>query len=257
MLYVLKIGGNILNQPASLEKALDYFSSLGAAAILVHGGGRKADEVLRKMAQEPVMIDGRRITDAATLKVVTMVYAGLLNKNIVAALQKRGVNAIGLSGADGNLILANKRPVIDIDYGYAGDIISVNATFLNHLLALGLSPVLCSITHNGMGTLLNTNADTITNKLAQALVNLGNTEVCIQYCFELPGVLEDIRRPDSVIPQISPSSYRSLRSQNVISAGMLPKLDNAFTALEAGVKKVMIGNIDALAAGKGTHIVPD
>ncbi len=250
---ILKIGGNVINQPEQLAQALHYLATLPSAAVLVHGGGRKADELLLKMGQEPSMIDGRRITDAATLEVVTMVYAGLLNKQIVAQLQALQVAAIGLSGADANLILAQQRPVRNIDYGFAGDVGAVNATFLEQLLTQGFYPVICPITHNGAGQLLNTNADTIAQAVAQALATL--RPISLQYCFELAGVLEDLQRPDSVIARISAADYAELRAKNIISAGMIPKLDNAFAALAAGVAEVQIGNLSSLQAGKATCIV--
>jgi len=167
-MIVLKIGGNILNKPAALAEALGYFATIEGPAILVHGGGRKASEIIAAMGREPKMIDGRRITDAPTLEIVTMVYAGLINKQVVADLQARGRNAIGLSGADGNAILAEKRPVKTIDYGFAGDVLGADGEMLWRLIDAGLTPVLCPITHNGKGQLLNTNADTIANETAIA-----------------------------------------------------------------------------------------
>lgn len=252
MLTILKIGGNVLNSPSSLARALDYFAALNGPAILVHGGGRKASEVISEMGREPKMIDGRRITDAATLEIVTMVYAGLINKQVVADLQARDCLAIGLSGADGNAILAEKRPVRTIDYGFAGDVLAVNAELLSGLLDLGLRPVLCPITHDRAGQLLNTNADTIANETATALAKAGH-EVSLQYCFELPGVLRDINDHDSVIRSMTPPAYARLQSEGVIAGGMIPKLDNAFAALAAGVLEVVIGNLEALRTGNGTR----
>jgi acetylglutamate kinase len=255
MITILKIGGNIINDPIRLEAALDYFASLSYPGILVHGGGRKASEVLSEMGIQPKMIQGRRLTDAATLEVVTMVYAGLINKNIVAELQRRSNNAIGLSGADGNVIKANKRPVNTIDYGFAGDVEVVNGKLLVQLLAAGLSPILCPITHDGQGQLLNTNADTIANEAAKAVAATGkNVRLC--YCFELPGVLEDIKRPESIIRQITPAKYARLKAAGIVADGMIPKLDNAFAALEAGVEEVLIGNLDSLRSGKATVLLP-
>ncbi|MFT7121535.1 MAG: acetylglutamate kinase [Neolewinella sp.] len=252
MLTILKIGGNILNNPTALAEALDYFAGLPGKAILVHGGGRKASEVIQEMGREPVMVDGRRITDAPTLEIVTMVYAGLINKTIVAELQRRGTQAIGLSGADANVVLAEKRPVKDIDYGYAGDVLGVDAGVLNGLLQLGLTPVLCPITHDKKGQLLNTNADTIANETATAMAQSG-LEVSLQYCFELPGVLRNIKDHDSVIRELKPGSYASFKAEGVIAGGMIPKLDNAFAAVGAGVKEVVIGDLSALRAGLGTR----
>ena len=251
MITILKIGGNIINDPVQTGAALDYFAALSKPGILVHGGGRKASEVLSNMGIQPKMIEGRRITDAATLEVVTMVYAGLINKNIVAKLQQKNCNAIGLSGADGNVIKANKRPVKAIDYGFAGDVESVNGNLLVQLLTAGLSPVMCPITHDKKGQLLNTNADTIANETAKAIAATGrNIRLC--YCFELPGVLEDIKRPESVIKQITPEKYAELKSAGIVADGMIPKLDNAFAALTAGVTEVVIGNLDSLQGGNAT-----
>lgn len=251
MTTILKIGGNIINDAVQLAAALDYFASLPTPSILVHGGGRKASEVLKEMGIQPTMIEGRRITDSATLEVVTMVYAGLINKNVVAQLQQRGCNAIGLSGADGNLIKATKRPVKTIDYGFAGDVEFVDGNLLMQLLATGLSPVLCPITHNGQGQLLNTNADTIANETAKAVATTGK-KVRLCYCFELPGVMEDIKNPESVIRQITPARYVELKAAGIVIDGMIPKLDNAFAALEAGVEEVVIGNLESLRSGNAT-----
>ncbi|WP_116106409.1 acetylglutamate kinase [Lewinella sp. IMCC34191] len=252
-MVVLKIGGNVLNNPATLHEALDYFAGQVEPAVLVHGGGRRADEVLRSMNQQPRMIEGRRITDHATLDVVTMVYAGSINKHIVGQLQARGTNAIGLSGADGNAILATKRPVGKIDYGFAGDVVAVNAPLLDALLRLGLRPVLCPITHDRHGQLLNTNADTIANETARALAEAGHT-VRLDYCFEFPGVMRDVNDPESVIDRLDPGKYAEYREDGVISGGMIPKLDNAFSAIAAGVDSVVIGSIQALRSGDGTRL---
>ncbi|MCP9235756.1 acetylglutamate kinase [Lewinella sp. JB7] len=252
-MIVLKVGGNVINNPATLHEGLDYFSGLLEPAVLVHGGGRRASQVITEMGREPVMVDGRRVTDRATLEIVTMVYAGLLNKDLVAQLQSRGTNAIGLSGADGNAVLAEKRPVGAIDYGFAGDVTAVNASLLDALLRLGLRPVICPITHDRRGQLLNTNADTIANETATALARLEHP-VNLQYCFELPGVLTDVNDPGSVIPVLTPETYAEYRSSGKIAGGMVPKLDNAFAALRAGVREVAIGNIAALRAGGGTRI---
>lgn len=244
----------MINHPANRQAALDYFTQIPGAAILVHGGGRKASEVLAAMGIAPKMINGRRITDAASLEVVTMVYAGLLNKQLVADLQKAGCSAIGFSGADADVIRASKRPVREIDYGFAGDIQSINAPLLAQVLELNLRPVLCPITHNGSGQLLNTNADTIANETAQAMAHIGHA-VSLRYCFELPGVLEDIHRPESVISQITSADYTELKARGIIADGMIPKLDNAFAALQAGVKEVVIGNINTMSAAKATRLI--
>lgn len=253
-MIILKIGGNILNKPAALALALNYFATIEDPAILVHGGGRKASEVIAEMGREPKMIEGRRITDAPTLEIVTMVYAGLINKQVVADLQARNCNAIGLSGADGNAVLAEKRPVKTIDYGFAGDVLGANAGLLKTLLAAGLCPVLCPITHDQKGQLLNTNADTIANETAIALARAGES-VSLQYCFEFPGVMRDIKDPDSWIPTLTPTSYASLKSDGTIVGGMVPKLDNAFAAVAAGVGEVVIGDLAALSEGRGTRCI--
>ena len=254
MTTVLKIGGNVLNAPPTLARALDYFASLPGPAVLVHGGGRRASEVVREMGREPLMIDGRRITDAPTLEIVTMVYAGLINKQVVAQLQARGCQAIGLSGADGNSVLAVKRPVREIDYGYAGDVTGVNGELLAGLFDLGLRPVLCPITHDRRGQLLNTNADTIANETATALAQDGHA-VSLRYCFELQGVLRDIDDTTSVITEMNPESYAELKAEGVIAGGMIPKLDNAFAAVAAGVREVVIGDLAALSGGGGTRLM--
>ncbi len=251
MTTIIKIGGNIINNPPLLEAALDYFAGITGPAILVHGGGRKASQVIAEMGRQPLMVEGRRITDAPTLEIVTMVYAGLINKQVVSALQKRGINAIGLSGADGNVIRAVKRPVKDIDYGFAGDVKQVNGNLLDQLLEVGLKPVLCPITHDQQGQLLNTNADTIANETAVALARAGH-EVSLLYCFELPGVMLDINAPTSVIRELTPGYYRELKQDGAIGGGMVPKLDNAFTALTAGVAEVVIGNLEAISSGRAT-----
>jgi acetylglutamate kinase len=253
-MLILKIGGNILNNPEALASALDYFAGIGEPAILVHGGGRKASEVINAMGREPKMIDGRRITDAPTLEIVTMVYAGLINKQVVADLQARGCNAIGLSGADGNAVLAEKRPVKTIDYGFAGDVLGANAGLLQTLLSAGLRPVLCPITHDGRGQLLNTNADTIANETAIALAKAGES-VSLRYCFEFPGVMRDINDSNSWIPTLTPETYAGYKASGTIAGGMVPKLDNAFAAVGAGVGEVVIGDLAALQAGNGTRCV--
>jgi acetylglutamate kinase len=253
-MIILKIGGNILNKPDALADALDYFAGLEGPAILVHGGGRKASEIITEMGREPKMIDGRRITDAPTLEIVTMVYAGLINKQVVADLQARGRNAIGLSGADGNAILAEKRPVKTIDYGFAGDVLGADGEMLCRLLATGLTPVLCPITHNGKGQLLNTNADTIANETAIAVAKARPQEkVSLRYCFEFPGVMKDIKDPNSWIPELTPKTYAAYKADGTIVGGMIPKLDNAFAAVAAGVGEVVIGGLAALKVGEGTR----
>lgn len=256
-LLVIKIGGNIIDDENKLSSFLKDFSSVREKKILVHGGGKLATRLAQQMGIEQQLVDGRRITDAETLKIVTMVYAGYINKNIVAQLQQNGCNATGLSGADGNAILAHKRVKGDIDYGFAGDIDKVNVGLIDNLLQQNNAIVFAPITHDGKGQLLNTNADTIAQEIATALSK--NYEVSLVYGFEKAGVLMNAEDDSTVIPQIDTTSYSELKSKNVIFAGMIPKLDNAFAALGKGVKKVIIGkaeNLQTLTEGKsGTVLV--
>ena len=239
-LKIVKIGGNIINDELSLISFLKDFAELDDPKILVHGGGKKATELAATMGLEPKMIHGRRITDEANLDVVTMVYAGLLNKKIIAQLQKYSCNSIGLSGADANCILAHKRIVKDIDYGFAGDIDLVNSSTINMFLKNNITPVFCAITHDRKGQLLNTNADTIASEVAVAMSDLYKTE--LNYVFELKGVLQSIENKDSVIQNINVNTYKQLIENGVISEGMIPKLHNCFNALKKGVQKVKIGD---------------
>ncbi|WP_367391403.1 acetylglutamate kinase [Lewinella sp. LCG006] len=252
MLRILKIGGNVLADPLALDQALSFFADYQSPAILVHGGGREASDLLKKMGHEAKMVNGRRITDAATLEVVTMVYAGLLNKQLVAQLQAKNCNALGVTGADGNLIRAHKRIVKDIDYGFAGDIDAVNTAGFKSLLEGGFSPVCCAITHDKQGQLLNTNADTIASSIAVALA--AAYEVELLYCFEKPGVLMDAEDNKSVIGHLNPTSYAELKQEGIVHSGMLPKLDNAFAAIANGVKAVYVGNLESLGNGKATRL---
>ncbi len=239
-LHIVKIGGNVINNEAILASFLKDFSELKNPKILVHGGGKRATEISSEMGLEPKMINGRRITDKANLEVVTMVYAGLLNKKITAQLQQNNCNAIGLSGADANCILAHKRIVTAIDYGFAGDIDVVNTNTINVFLKNNITPVFCAITHDKNGQLLNTNADTIASEVAIAMSQLYNTE--LNYVFELKGVLENIEDKNSVIKHINYKKYEKLVSLGIISDGMLPKLHNCFNALKKGVHQVKIGD---------------
>ncbi|GAB2454148.1 acetylglutamate kinase [Hymenobacter qilianensis] len=242
VLKIFKIGGGIIDDTAQLSFFLSELARVGGKKIVVHGGGKGANELLTTLGMLPNMVNGRRITDAATLDVVTMFYAGKTNKQIVALLQQVGVNALGLSGADGNVIRAIKRPVGEIDYGFVGDLPeqSINTELIQLLLEGNLTPVFCAITHDGHGQLLNTNADTIASTLARALAHFYQVE--LHFCFEKDGVLADVNDESSVIPQITPSLYTDLKASGAIAAGMLPKLENAFAALEAGVAKVIIEN---------------
>lgn len=245
-LYVIKIGGNIIDNDAALASFLKDFASLPGKKVLVHGGGKLATQLAARLGVEQQMVDGRRITDAETLKIVTMVYAGYINKNVVAQLQSHGCNAIGLSGADGNMILAHKRKHAAIDYGFAGDIDEVNTGFLQSLLEQSITVVAAPITHDAQGQLLNTNADTIAQELAKALSKQYTVQLI--YSFEKKGVLLDVNDDASVIPVIDTNSYVDLKNKQLIFAGMIPKLDNAFSALQSGVSKVIIGKAEELHA---------
>jgi len=243
-LYVIKIGGNIIDDEAKLSSFLKDFAAISEKKILVHGGGKLATELAEKLGVEQKLIDGRRITDAETLKVVTMVYAGYINKNIVAQLQSYDCNAIGLCGADGDAILAHKRNHPVIDYGFVGDIDAIKTNLLESLLEQNISIVFASLTHDQKGQLLNTNADTIAQELAKALSS--SYDVHLIYSFEKAGVLLDANDDTTVIPTINPSRYQQLKSKQKIFAGMIPKLDNAFAAINCGVKKVVIGKAEQL-----------
>lgn len=239
-LKIVKIGGNIINDEAALHSFLKDFAALESPKILIHGGGKRATEISEAMGLTPKMVAGRRVTDEGTLEVVTMVYAGLLNKKITAQLQKFNCNALGLSGADANCILAHKRIVTEVDYGFAGDVDAVNAKFITVLLQNKITPVFCAITHDKNGQLLNTNADTIASEIAIAMSDF--YEVELNYIFELKGVLENIADKNSVIQHINLKKYEQLIEEGVISEGMIPKLHNCFNALKKGVQKVNIGD---------------
>jgi acetylglutamate kinase len=255
-LYIIKIGGNIIDDANRLEHFLEQFAAVQGHKILVHGGGKLATKLAEKMGIQQQMVEGRRITDAETLKIVTMVYAGYVNKNIVAKLQSKGVNAIGITGADGGMIRAHKRVHATIDYGFVGDIDAVDSIKVHQLIEQNLTIVLAPITDDGNGQLLNTNADTIAQEIAKSMSHLYTTSLI--YSFEKKGVLTDVNDDNSVIPVITPALYQQLKSDNKIFAGMLPKLDNAFSAIQAGVKQVIIGEAEQLKellAGKtGTSI---
>lgn len=239
-LHIVKIGGNIINSEALLSSVLKDFANLKSTKILVHGGGKKATELENSIGLESKMINGRRITDEANLEIVIMVYAGLLNKNITAKLQQNGCNALGLSGADANCILAHKRIVKDIDYGFAGDIYAINSLAINVFLQNKMTPVFCAISHDKKGQLLNTNADTIASELAIGLSDL--YDVSLIYTFEKNGVLMSVDNDDSVIENINSKKYEMLKDEGLITDGMLPKMENCFNALYKGVSKVIIGN---------------
>ncbi|MGB5419714.1 acetylglutamate kinase [Algibacter sp.] len=243
-LSIVKIGGNIIEDDASLLAFLKLFSNLEGKKILVHGGGKRATHIAAKLGIESQMVNGRRITDAESLEVITMVYGGLVNKNVVAKLQGLNTNAIGLTGADINSIKSEKRPVKDIDYGFVGDVKEVAHNSIDKLIQAGFTPVFCAITHDGKGQLLNTNADTITSQVAVGMSKLYETS--IYYCFELNGVLRDIKDKNSVVKHIDSNIYKDLLEQGIIADGMLPKLENCFDALKNGVHNINMGNTSML-----------
>ncbi|WP_115460691.1 acetylglutamate kinase [Winogradskyella aurantiaca] len=250
-LKIVKIGGNIIDNPQALSEFLELFSGLEGRKILVHGGGKLATQLAEQMNISVHMHEGRRITDAATLDLITMVYAGKINKAIVADLQSHGCNAIGFTGADGNTIVARKRPINMVDFGFVGDIISVDTTILEALLRNVITPVFCAITHDKNGQLLNTNADTIASELAIGFSKTFHTE--LYYCFEKNGVLERVSDEDSVIEHIDTESYQELLKKGIIIDGMLPKLTNCFKAIDSGVHKVCIGKTEMLFDVNSTY----
>lgn len=252
-LTIVKVGGKVVEEKDPLDQLLHNFSELKKNKILVHGGGRSATKIASNLGIESKMIKGRRITDAAMLDVVTMVYGGLVNKNLVAKLQAIGVNALGLTGADMNIILSNKRPVQEIDYGFVGDVKTVDAALLTSLITQGIVPILAPLTHDKKGHLLNTNADTIAGETAKALA--AYFEVTLVYCFEKKGVLTDETDDNSVIPIINKKLFDQYVEENIIQGGMIPKLENAFEALRHGVKKVIITKASQLGKDTGTTVV--
>lgn len=251
-LTIVKVGGKIVEEADTLSQLLADFSAIPGYKLLVHGGGRSATKIAAQLGIESKMVDGRRITDAETLKVVTMVYGGLVNKNIVAGLQAKGVNAVGLTGADMNVIRSVKRPVKEIDYGYVGDVKHVDAEVLVSLISRGVVPVMAPLTHDGEGNMLNTNADTIAGEMAKALAEA--FDVTLIYCFEKKGVLRDAEDEDSVIPVITPDLFKKYVDEGVIQGGMIPKLENSFSAVEAGVSQVVITLASAIDGKSGTII---
>ena len=256
MISVYKVGGNVVDDPAALERFCRDFAAVEGPKVLVHGGGVRASQVQKALGQEPVKVEGRRVTDAQTLEVVTMVYAGWCNKDIVARLQAEGCNAIGLAGCDGGVITARRRPpktlsdgVTTVDYGFVGDVTpaSVNRNFLLQLLSAGLVPVLSAINHDGAGQLLNTKADTVAAAICVAL------GAKLFYCFEKNGVLCDRNDDQSVIPVLDPQAYQRLKTEGRVADGMIPKIDNAFQALRDGAAGVVIRSADLSAPG-GTSL---
>lgn len=254
-LTIIKVGGKIVEDPQSLEQFIQKFNTVSGLKVLIHGGGRSATTVAHSLGIETQMIDGRRVTDKAMLDIVKMVYGGLVNKNIVASLQALGIDAIGLTGVDANLIKSHKREVVDVDYGFVGDIDEVNSQFLSQLILSQKTPVIAPLTHDGAGSILNTNADTIASACATALVDF--FDVKLVYCFEKKGVLSDADNDDSVIDQLSPTLYKELVKRGVINGGMIPKLDNSIAAIRKGVKEVIITSADQLGTELGTRIFED
>lgn len=252
-LTLVKVGGKIVEDPVSLEAFLNDFSKIKGHKVLVHGGGRTATKIAGLLGIESKMVNGRRITDENMLKVVTMVYAGLVNKNIVSKLQALEMNAIGLTGADLNYMRSEKRPVGEIDYGFAGDVKEVNADILSDLIRKDVVPVLAPITHDKKGNLLNTNADTIAGEASKALARY--FDVTLVYCFEKKGVLSDENDEESVIKEITQTSFKNYVSEGIISGGMVPKLENAFDAINSGVKEVIITRAGDIFSGGGTRVI--
>lgn len=251
-LTVIKVGGKIVEESDSLNNLLQKFSTINGAKALVHGGGRSATKIATQLGIESKMVDGRRITDQAMLQVVTMVYGGLVNKNIVAGLQAQGINALGLTGADLSLIISDKRPVKNIDYGYVGDVKQVNHAMLANLVQLGIVPVMAPLSYSKEHGLLNTNADTIAAETAKALSK--HYQTTLVYCFEKKGVLFDENDDNSVIPSITPALFEQYKEQGIIQGGMIPKLENAFDALRAGVSQVIITQASELGNHSGTVV---
>jgi len=252
-LFIIKVGGAVVEDEAGVSHLLDDFSALEGRKVLVHGGGRRATAIASRLGIESKMVDGRRITDEAMLEVVTMVYGGLVNKNLVARLQACGVDALGLTGADIDVMRSHKRPVKDVDYGFVGDVDRADGSKLRTLIETGITPVMAPLTHDGHGHLLNTNADTIAAETAKALAEY--YDVTLIFCFEKKGVLVNPDDDDSVIPLITRADFDRLVADGTVSGGMLPKLRNAFDAIDAGVKRVIITRADAIDGQSGTVIV--
>ena len=252
-LTIVKVGGKIVEEEASLKQLLADFSSIEGKKLLVHGGGRSATRMAERLGIATQMVEGRRITDTPLLEVVTMVYGGLVNKTIVARLQALGINALGMTGADMNIMLSDRRPVKTIDYGWVGDVRRADGDALARLIDSGVVPVIAPLTHDGKGNILNTNADTMAGETAKALA--GHYRVKLVFCFEKNGVLRDENDDNSVIPTITPEEYTSLRAEGIVQGGMIPKLDNSFATLAAGVEEVIItraSNLHNLSLG--THL---
>ncbi|MBQ2196321.1 MAG: acetylglutamate kinase [Prevotella sp.] len=252
-LTIIKVGGAVVEDEQQLAQLLKDFSAIEGRKVLVHGGGRRATKIGAQLGIESQMVNGRRITDAQTLEVVTMVYGGLVNKNLVARLQANGVNALGLTGADMNVIRSHKRPIKDgIDFGFVGDVEQADGKMLHTLIEAGITPVMAPLTHDGQGTILNTNADTIASETAKALAPY--YDVTLIYAFEKPGVLSNPDDDSSVIPVITRESYRQFVAEGVISGGMMPKIENALAAIEAGVDRIVITRATDINHQKGTIV---
>lgn len=243
-----------MDNPEALERFISEFATIPGPKILVHGGGKEATRLSKRLDIPTTMIDGRRVTDRQTLDVVTMVYAGLINKRIVAALQAKGCNALGLTGADADCIRATKRPANPVDYGFVGDIdpAKINDLYIEYVLRQEIVPVFCAITHDGQGNLLNCNADSVASSVAIATSRIAPVELI--YCFEKPGVMRDVNDDTSVISLITPPLYQTLRQEGVIVDGMIPKIDNAFSAISQGVESVTIKHSDNILRETGTVI---
>lgn len=256
-LTVVKIGGNVVDNPAALTGFIADFVKLEGPKIIVHGGGKEATRLSRRLEIPTTMIDGRRVTDRATLDIVTMVYAGLVNKRVVSALQAAGCNAAGLTGADGCAVTATRRAATPIDYGFVGDLSpeGVNTHFFSALIDAGIVPVMCAIMHDGHGTLLNCNADSVARAVATGMAKVADVDLV--YCFEKKGVLRDVDDDSSVISLITPESYPALKADGVITMGMIPKIENSLDALDMGVKSVRICHSTDLLTGLGTSIHKD
>ena len=252
-LTVVKVGGAVVEDEAQLTQLLKDFSAIEGKKVLIHGGGRRATQVAASLGIESKMVDGRRITDADMLSVVTMVYGGLVNKNLVARLQANGVNALGLTGADVDVIRSHKRPIKDgVDFGFVGDVDRADGQMLSHLIQAGITPVMAPLTHDGQGHILNTNADTIASETAKALAPY--YDVTLIYSFEKKGVLRNPDDDNSVIPTITRADFEQYKADGTISGGMLPKIENALSAVDAGVSKVIITLATAIDGESGTKI---
>ena len=253
-LNIIKVGGAVVEDETQLSRLLNDFSAVEGKKVLVHGGGRRATKVAASLGIETKMVNGRRVTDADMLEVVTMVYGGLVNKNLVARLQAAGVNALGLTGADVDVIRSHKRPLKNgIDYGFVGDVDKADGKMLATLIEAGITPVMAPLTHDGLGYILNTNADTIAAETAKALAPY--YDVTLTFCFEKKGVLSNPDDDNSVIPVITRDDFKRYVADGTIAGGMIPKIENALDAIMAGVKKVVITKADALGNREGTVIV--